>query len=157
MLGHHACQPCKLEHVLDGHPCRQQARHETAMYAACSFQYEAHPGRHDSSTRTMTACSVAYLRIIQQLHSSKAVMRVGVVLASLLLHCCHHTLQLGLLLLFARFSALQDVEVTFISCMLMRACTLGACSCQTQTNTHDRSDGWQMGKQQYIWSQHSSR
>lgn len=50
---------------------------------------------------------VAHLRVIEQLYSSKAVMWVGVLLLGLLLHCCHHALQLCLLLLLAGLGALQ--------------------------------------------------
>ena len=50
---------------------------------------------------------VAHLRVIEQLYSSEAVMWVGVLLLGLLLHCCHHSLQLCLLLLLAGLGALQ--------------------------------------------------
>ncbi len=49
----------------------------------------------------------AHLRVIEQLYSSEAVMWVGVLLLGLLLHCCHHALQLCLLLLLAGLGALQ--------------------------------------------------
>lgn len=50
---------------------------------------------------------MAHLRVIEQLHSSKAVMWVGILLLGLLLHRCHNALQLCLLLLLAGLSALQ--------------------------------------------------
>ena len=59
----------------------------------------------------MHACvrvCVTHLGIIEQLHSSKAVVWVGIFLASLLLHRGHHPLQLGLLLLLAALGALQQ-------------------------------------------------
>lgn len=48
-----------------------------------------------------------HLGVIQQLHSSKAVMWVGILLLCLLLDSRHDPLQLSLLLLLAGLGALQ--------------------------------------------------
>ena len=50
-----------------------------------------------------------YLWIMQELHSCKALCLFAMLLAYLLLHCCHHPLELCLLFLLATDCALQTM------------------------------------------------
>ena len=108
---------------------------------SCSICQDTWQGQNIQKWRQTTlelSHGVAYLRVIEQLYSSKAVMWVGILLLGLLLHCCHHALQLGLLLLLAGLGALQPNEpgasddvVTLIRwcCTLTIVVTVSQCCC----------------------------